>query len=131
MDGTETAYVTHRGVYQVTSLVLLVIVLVILAVVGIAMPVFWLPWLVYVYKDMGRELPKATQILIDCSRPLTAFLATGLLAAALILKEIFAAPKVRFWINLCALLALLAWGAFYFWVAHLPMWDMLRAMQAA
>ena len=78
---------------------------------------------------MGRPLPTDTQYLITYSDPLIALLATGLIATALVVKEILASPRTRFWINICAIVILLIWGILYSFAAYLPMWSMLRAMQ--
>jgi hypothetical protein len=129
MTETDATIAARRETYRVVSWVILAINLLLLVVVGLGVPSFYLPQQLKIYRDMGRALPMITQYVINYSNPAVCLLGTGFLGTALVVKEILAAPKVRFWINVVALLLLLIWGACYFYAVSLPMWEMMRAMQ--
>jgi len=129
MDETDAVIAARREAYRVVSWVILAINLLLLVVVGLVLPLFYLPHKMSVYRDMGRRLPMITQYIINYSNPVLFLLGTGFIGTALVVKEILAAPKVRFWINVVTLLLLLIWGGCYFYAVSLPMWDMMRAMQ--
>jgi len=129
MDETNALIAARRKVYRLVSWVILAVTLLVLAVVGLVLPLFYLPHQENIYRDMGRNLPMITQYIINYSNPAVCLLGTGFLGTALVVKEILAAPKVRFWINVVALLLLLIWGACYVCAVSLPMWDMMRVMQ--
>ena len=129
MDEAEVVIAARRETYRVVSWVILAINLLVLVVVGLVLPLFYLPHQESIYRDMGTRLPIITQYIINYSNPAVCLLGTGFLGTVLVVKEILAAPKVRFWINVVALLLLLIWGACYVYAVSLPMWDMMRVMQ--
>jgi hypothetical protein len=129
MDENNAAIAARREVYRVVSWVIFAIVLLVLAVVGLCIPLSYAPEQMRSYRVMGRALPTITRYIMQCWNPTIYLLGSGLLGTMLVVKEILAAPKVRFWVNVAALLLLLIWGACYFYAVSLPMWDMMRAMQ--
>jgi len=129
MNETDAVIAARREVYRVVSWVILAINLLLLLVVGVGVPLFYLPHQERIYRDMGRNLPMITQYIINYSNPAVCLLGTGFLGTLLVVKEILAAPKVRFWVNVVTLLLLLIWGACYFYAVSLPMWEMMRGMQ--
>lgn len=136
MNETDVAIVAKRKVYRARSRVLLVIVLLLLVVVGVILPLFYTPRLLRIYHDMGAALPTITQYVINCTQQVISFglyllLAIGFLGTILVVKEILAPPKVRYWVNVVTLLLLLIWGLCYVCVVSLPMWGMIRAMQGS
>jgi succinate dehydrogenase hydrophobic anchor subunit len=131
MNETDVVIAARREVYRIVSWVILAINLLLLVVVGLALPLFYLPHQIRVYKDMGRMLPMITRFAIDFSTPVLCLLGTGLIGMLLVLKDFLAAPRVRFKINVVTLLLLLIWGVCYAFVIYLPMWGMMRAMQGS
>jgi hypothetical protein len=129
MNETDAVIAARREVYRVVSWVILAINLLLLVAVGLALPLLYLPHQIAIYRDTSRKLPIITQHIINYSNPAVCLLGTGFLGTLLVVKEILAAPKVRFWVNVVTLLLLLIWGACYFYAVSLPMWDMMRAMQ--
>ncbi len=115
--------------YRTKSKVLLVIVLLLLAVVGVGLPFFYAPHVVRIYSDMASALPTITLLVIEGTHQVMPFgiylvLAIGFLGTMLVVKEILAPPKARYWTNLITLLLLLIWGACYTYAISLPMLSM-------
>jgi type II secretory pathway component PulF len=129
MDEAEVVIAARRETYRVVSWVIFAVSLLLLVVVGLVLPLFYLPHQMAIYRDMGRKLPMITQYVINYSNPVIFLLGTGFLGTLLVVKEILAAPKARLWVNVVTLLLLLIWGACYFFAVSLPMWDMMQAMQ--
>ena len=128
MNETDPVVAARREVYRTVSLVMLMIVLLVLVVVGAGLPLFYMPQQMAIYQDMRMALPVITQHLLSVE-PMLCLLAAGFLGTALVVKEILAPPKVRFWVNVVTLLLLLFWGGCYVYAIWLPMWSMLQAMQ--
>lgn len=123
MDETEVVIAARREVYRLVSWVILAVNLLILVVVGLGVSLIYTPGNLPSYVGMNNyELPIITQCAIVFSDPTVCRLIIGLLGTLLVLKEILAAPKVRFWINVVALLLLLIGGACYVYALSLPMW---------
>jgi len=131
MNETDDVIAARRKNYRTRSRVLLAIVLLLLAVLGVGLPLFYAPQLERIYADMGAALPTITQYAIDFSTPALSLLATGFLGTVLVVKEILAPPKVRYWVNVATLLLLLIWGICYVYAVSLPMRSMLRTMQGS
>jgi hypothetical protein len=129
MNETDAVIAARREAYRVVSWVILAITLLLLVVVGLGLPLFYLPGYIKIYMDMGRKLPIITQYIINYSNPALCLLGTGFLGTLLVVKEILATPKVRFWINVVAMLLLLIWGVCCVFAISLPMWEMMRVMQ--
>jgi len=129
MNETASVVKARRKVYSNVSGVILTIVLLVLVVVGIVVPQFYMPQQVRIYSDMNMALPMLTQAIITYSNPMVLLLAAGLLGTVLVVKEILAPPKARFWVNVVTLLLLLIWGVCYVFAISLPMWSLLQAMQ--
>jgi type II secretory pathway component PulF len=129
MDEAEVVIAARRETYRVASWVIFAVVLLLLVVVGLGLPLFYLPRQMRIYRNMGRALPMITQYVITYSSPAVFLLGTGLLGTLLVVKEILAPPKARFWVNIVTLLLLLIWGVCYVYAVSRPMWDMMRVMQ--
>ena len=130
MDENNAVIAARREAYRVVSWVILAVNLLLLVVVGLGLPLFYLPRQMRIYMDMGNKLPMVTQYVITYSNPAVALLMAGFLGTLLVVKEILASPKVRLWVNVATLVLLLIWGICYVYAVSLPMWDMMRAMQA-
>ncbi|MCP4594544.1 MAG: hypothetical protein GY842_27750 [bacterium] len=123
-----------RETYRTRSRGLLVVVLLLLAAFGVVLPLFLTPYLVRYYGDMAVAMPAITQYAIVYSQQAVAsgtviFLGTGFLGTVLVVKEILAGPKVRYWVNIVTLLLLLISGICYACALLLPIWYVLHATQ--
>jgi type II secretory pathway component PulF len=131
MNETDAVIAARREAYRVVSWVILAITLLLLVVVGLGLPLFYLPGYIKIYMDMGRKLPIITQYIINYSNPALCLLGTGFLGTLLVVKEILATPKVRLWTNVTALLLLLIWGVCYVYALYLPLQLANRALQGS
>ena len=121
--GADAVIAARRGVYCLVSWVILAITLLVLALVGVGVSLIYAPGNLPSYLGMNNyELPIITRCAIVFSDSTVCRLIIGLLGTLLVLKEILAAPKVRFWINVVTLLLLLIGGACYVYALSLPMW---------
>jgi len=127
MDETDATIAARRETYRIVSWVILAINLLLLVVIGLVLPGAIAAFRLVFY-DMGRALPTATQVLMDLTTPMI-HAGVGLILLVLTVKEVFAPPKLRFWLNVVNLLALLLWEAFCVAALFLPMLSTIHAMQ--
>ena len=125
MDEAEVVIVARRRAYRTTSLALLIVVLLVLLVAGVVLPLFWLPVYANHYRwGTVRALPWITDIILFHSYDWLYLMVTGFCGTVLAVKEILAAPIVRFWTNFIALVLLLIWTACYVVGVAWPVWKM-------
>ncbi len=119
----------RKSVYRAASWVMLAAVLLALIAAGAVLPATLGVSFIAPLSDMGRALPGVTQLLVEYCGQRNLLLAAGLIGVVLVVKEVLAAPKVRFWVNVVALLVLVAWMCAYVVTISLPWWQMLQPLQ--
>lgn len=121
MNETDAVVEARREVYRTASLVMLIIILLVLAVVGLGLPLLYTSKRDAFYRSTSMSLPPIIrQGIITYCTPTILLLGTGLLGMVLVVKEILAAPKVRYWANVVMLVLLLIWGICCVYVTWQP-----------